>query len=685
MSHERESHPGHAHRSAGHDAQRTPGRTTLGSGQDAPAYPAPGRTTLVAQLEPAYAVAGVIQRKARDASGVAGDAEPAIAAAATSSSAALPAPLLRKFEASLGAELSGVRIHTGGASADAAHAVGARAYTLGQGIHFGAGQYDPSSAGGEHLIAHEVAHTVQQRGGAAVRQHKLEVSAPGDAAEHEADRAADAMVAGRPALATSTAAGSRTLHRSFLPSAAPASGGSKPTIGYPPGLAAACPSLAMSGPVEAQGHAALDTLAGAAQTAETRKQDLDTAWRKVTGIDISALSRDDGKAISAATRAPGADNKARASTEAVTEQLNKVGDERKDLADLVGQCRRDHDNLVGFQSLRNSIEADKQAASKTTDLKQVDDSATLNAIGNLLGQIATGVVGEAAKLFTVAAVEHNPVSSNPPAAPGADPKPKFQGTILATLLEDGAAGAIGLIPVFIDSVRGLDGKKDQLKAEIARLQDTSTRLRCEGYARLVTTAVQQLDADTAKLATLRERIVRDTMQLKQRVADMSRDIDQQTGGKTFSRIAADVGIVDDVTAKVEPYTTACRELQTAAATAATAASAARSAPSGPISRLFGFGAPPAYDPSNLVSELTTYGQKQDAEIQDATGRRPGPLPPDPASGTARSGLRQRRRRRPGQPVADRPDAALSRGPSGFGRSSSRPPAPLPVPVGNGAV
>ncbi|HET9987400.1 MAG TPA: DUF4157 domain-containing protein [Kofleriaceae bacterium] len=108
----------------------------------------------------------------------------------------LPSPIMRKFEASLGADLSGVRVHTGAESQTAASAVGAKAYTMGQDIHFGAGQYDPSSGAGEHLLAHEVAHTVQQAGGTPQRQNKLEVSTPFDPAEYEADAAANAMVAG---------------------------------------------------------------------------------------------------------------------------------------------------------------------------------------------------------------------------------------------------------------------------------------------------------------------------------------------------------------------------------------------------------------------------------------------------------------------------------------------------------
>src|ERR1700733_3368902 len=160
---------------------------------------APGRSSLSAKLEAPDKpiVSGLIQRKAeRDANGVAEGADSAIATASSSSGQSLPGEIQRKFETSLGTDLSSVRVHTGGESQSAAHAVGAKAYTMGQDIHFGAGQYDPSSSAGEHLLAHEVAHTVQQQGGTSTRQNKLEVSGPQDAAEPEADQAADAMVSG---------------------------------------------------------------------------------------------------------------------------------------------------------------------------------------------------------------------------------------------------------------------------------------------------------------------------------------------------------------------------------------------------------------------------------------------------------------------------------------------------------
>ena len=164
------------------DHEPAPGRHTPSSSLDAPSHPI---------------VSGLLQRRARDSNGVADGAAAAVAAASASSGDRLPATLMRTFEASLGADLSSVRIHTGGASAEANHAVGARAYAVGQDIHFGAGQYDPASAAGQHLIAHEVAHTVQQQGSTPSRQNKLAVSTPHDAAEHEADAAADAMIAGR--------------------------------------------------------------------------------------------------------------------------------------------------------------------------------------------------------------------------------------------------------------------------------------------------------------------------------------------------------------------------------------------------------------------------------------------------------------------------------------------------------
>jgi hypothetical protein len=66
------------------------------------------------------------------------------------------------MEARMGHDFSRVRIHSDAASAESAAMVKARAYTLGPDIVFGYGQYAPGTADGRRLLAHELAHVVQQ-------------------------------------------------------------------------------------------------------------------------------------------------------------------------------------------------------------------------------------------------------------------------------------------------------------------------------------------------------------------------------------------------------------------------------------------------------------------------------------------------------------------------------------------
>jgi hypothetical protein len=71
------------------------------------------------------------------------------------------------FEPRFGADFSGVRVHHDAAAAESARVLRARAWTLGNHIAFGAGQWAPGKAAGERLLAHELAHTLQQEGGSA--------------------------------------------------------------------------------------------------------------------------------------------------------------------------------------------------------------------------------------------------------------------------------------------------------------------------------------------------------------------------------------------------------------------------------------------------------------------------------------------------------------------------------------
>ncbi|NCC37022.1 MAG: DUF4157 domain-containing protein, partial [Chloroflexia bacterium] len=77
----------------------------------------------------------------------------------------LDAPTRQTFEARFGHDFSGVRIHSGPQATAKAAAIQARAFTTGNNIVFGAGAYAPGTQAGQTLLAHELAHVVQQRRG----------------------------------------------------------------------------------------------------------------------------------------------------------------------------------------------------------------------------------------------------------------------------------------------------------------------------------------------------------------------------------------------------------------------------------------------------------------------------------------------------------------------------------------
>lgn len=67
------------------------------------------------------------------------------------------------MESRFGHDFSGVRLHTNGRAAQSAASVGARAYTVGRNVVFGGGEYVPGTSEGQKLLAHELAHVVQQQ------------------------------------------------------------------------------------------------------------------------------------------------------------------------------------------------------------------------------------------------------------------------------------------------------------------------------------------------------------------------------------------------------------------------------------------------------------------------------------------------------------------------------------------
>ncbi len=82
----------------------------------------------------------------------------------------LPTQQKQQYESYFGQSLSDVKIHTGSESAYAADAVNAKAFTLGNDIYFGQGQYSPNTESGQDILTHEIAHTMQQDSGNTLRK-----------------------------------------------------------------------------------------------------------------------------------------------------------------------------------------------------------------------------------------------------------------------------------------------------------------------------------------------------------------------------------------------------------------------------------------------------------------------------------------------------------------------------------
>jgi hypothetical protein len=138
--------------------------------------------------------------KRDDASAPASEADPAAVAGQLEGGAALDSGVRSRMEGAFGYDFGQVRIHTGDRAADLNASLGARAFTVGRDVAFGAREYRPGTLAGDALIAHELAHVVQQSGGGAA-------PAP---VEDEADRsAATAML--------SLWGGAKQVARSALP------------------------------------------------------------------------------------------------------------------------------------------------------------------------------------------------------------------------------------------------------------------------------------------------------------------------------------------------------------------------------------------------------------------------------------------------------------------------------------
>jgi hypothetical protein len=79
------------------------------------------------------------------------------------------------FEGRFGHDFGDVRVHVGPLAAESARAVRAHAYTVGRSLVFDEGMYAPGTPGGRRLLAHELAHVVQQRAAAGPWMQRAEI------------------------------------------------------------------------------------------------------------------------------------------------------------------------------------------------------------------------------------------------------------------------------------------------------------------------------------------------------------------------------------------------------------------------------------------------------------------------------------------------------------------------------
>lgn len=121
----------------------------------------------------------------------------------------LDLPVRADMEARLGHDFGDVRVHHDAHAEESAKAVNAHAYTVGPNIVFQRDRYDPSSAAGRIILAHELTHVIQQRSGPVDGTEApggIRLSDPSDRFEREAaDHAERVMSSASPAPDTAVA------------------------------------------------------------------------------------------------------------------------------------------------------------------------------------------------------------------------------------------------------------------------------------------------------------------------------------------------------------------------------------------------------------------------------------------------------------------------------------------------
>ncbi|CAL2082349.1 hypothetical protein T190611E02C_11338 [Tenacibaculum sp. 190524A05c] len=113
----------------------------------------------------------------------------------------------KEMESGFGADFSKVNIHNDAEAQQMSNDIGAQAFTHGNDIYFNEGKYNPNSKEGKHLLAHELTHTIQQKG----MVQKKEISQTKNTVQRQPENSNPPADLGCPVATTSPTGSGETL------------------------------------------------------------------------------------------------------------------------------------------------------------------------------------------------------------------------------------------------------------------------------------------------------------------------------------------------------------------------------------------------------------------------------------------------------------------------------------------
>ena len=126
--------------------------------------------------EDSGAAAGKVRRKASNGAG-AGAHDVSAVKEQLGSGHSLDGRVQSQMSSAFGYDFSSVRVHTDAKAGELSSQLNARAFTIGSDVAFAGGEYKPGTLVGDALIAHELAHVVQQGGGTGGRRPRAKTRA----------------------------------------------------------------------------------------------------------------------------------------------------------------------------------------------------------------------------------------------------------------------------------------------------------------------------------------------------------------------------------------------------------------------------------------------------------------------------------------------------------------------------